>query len=251
VRLDTTRHAVYDSMGYQLGEPPGALSSIHEFAFWRTQASGDTLLLSWSTGTAGLSARLGIAQGRWNDTLRGYAKTFTDVDAAPRYTADITAAPVSCDRSLPPGHHTRQPVPDGVALANGDSLRLGAPLSDVSGIEPVENRRMKHLRRPLGAPFTGVSDIELLPDRNGDMVIIRFQLPASADFAALVDTLTAMHGPPTHRSTHELSGLRTTLVSWADRTAKLSVHRACPPGEACDASALLACQRVRIPNTPP
>lgn len=251
IRLDTTLRAEYDSLVYRLGEPPGALPSIHEIAFWRTWASGDSLLLSWSTGTAGLSARLGIARGGWNDTLRGQAKTFIDVGGAPRYTADLTAAPVPCDSPWPPEHHNQRPVPSGVALASGDSVRLGEPLDAVSGTEPVENRTKKYLRRPLATPFSGASDVELLPDRNGDVALIRFQLSGLADFEALVDTLAAMHGAPTHRSTHSLSGLRTTLVSWANRTVKLSVHRACPPDRACDVSALLARQRYRIPDTPP
>ena len=247
IRLDTTR-ADDNSSGYRLSEPPGALPSVHEFRSWRRAASGDALMLGWSTGTAGLSARLDMTERGWNDTLRGRAKTFVDVGGAPRYTADITAVPVDCDSPLPPVHRSQRSIPIGVALVGGDSVTLGAPLADVPGTEPVANRYMKRLRRALDAPFRGASDIELLPDRDGDIAIIRFQLPEETDFEALVDTLTALHGPPTDRTINQHGGLRTHDVLWQNRTVKLGIHRACSLDGPCDISVVLARQRYRTPH---
>ena len=249
VQLDTTRRAEFDLPVYQLNEPSGALPSVHKFASWQRVASGDTLVLRWSTGTAGLSAHLRVPKPGSGDTLRGRARTFIDIGGAPRYTADVTAVPVVCDSPLPLGHHAQRSLPSGVALARGDSVQLGAPLADVPGTESVAGRFKRYLRRPLAAPLDGARDVELLPDRDGRIAIIRFQWGEATDFEALVDTFTTLHGPPVHRSTHTLNDLRTTLVLWQNRSVKLSVHRSCSSDGACDISGLLARQRYRIPRT--
>ena len=246
VQLDTTQ-ADLDARWQKLRVPPRALPSVHEFATWRRSPTGDTLRLTWSTGTAGLSAQLYATDRGLDDTLQGRAKTFVDIDSAPRYTADLTAIPVDCDSPPPRTRADQRSLPTGVALADGDSVRLWTPLADVPDTDSITGKRMQHLRRQLAPPFTTAHDIDLLPDAEGRIAIIRFQLADTTDFEALISALTRAHGAPTHPSSTQHHGdLRTNLVTWANRTVRWGVHRTCRPQGTCSVGVLLVRQQYLI-----
>lgn len=240
VYLDTSmagRGAI--AAGMRLREAPGSIPSVHPFSYW--QSNRDSIELVWSTGFAGLTARLPLG----SDSLHGLVKTFSDGVHAPQLEAPISAIHVACDEEPPIPVDAQRPVPTGVTLRSGGRVNLGQDLDSIGGIEIEPDGRTATLSEPLGRPFFGVRGVQLIADAEGRVGILRFRLPDPDAWSGLVRAITTEYGPPTSRSSQERDDIESETLDWANRSTSFSIHRSRGVGEAWHASIVIVNQRFR------
>lgn len=235
--LSTYRGPV--SAGMVLREAPGTIPSVHPFSYW--QLNRDSVDLVWSTGFAGLSARLAISA----DSLHGIVRTFSDALHLPPLEARITALPVRCDEEPPVSLESQRRVPTGLTLRDGGSVRLGQYLGEVEQARVGEDRRTARLTEPLARPFTSVPDVQLMADTEGRIGILRFPLPTASDWDAVVRSITAEFGRPNSRASHRAEDIESETLEWSNRMASFSMHRSRGVGESWHASVVIANPRFR------
>ncbi len=239
VRLLPRPDAV-DGPALLVREVEGSVPSVHEYSGWRLSPARDTLHLGWSTGFSGFDGAL-LREG---EGYRGRVETFTDFVGQPSESAELAAVPVDCAAPLPPGAAALRPIPRGIRLQSGDSVRLGMPLAAVEEVAPRPGYRMVYLLAPLAALFAGAADVELLPDRPGAVAIIRFALPPGADFDALVRTLAEEYGPPVSRAPHPSTAAPGETAAWSNRESNFVLSRYRQPDGTDVVRALLSLHRI-------
>lgn len=84
----------WEEGGYVMCPASGTKASVHKMAYWRVTPSR-TILLSWTTGAAGIEADLGPLK---SGDRRGYATTFWDFPRQ-KQVAGITAKRINCGGS--------------------------------------------------------------------------------------------------------------------------------------------------------
>ena len=125
--------------------PEGALPSVHAYMYG--EITGDSLDLSFSTGYAGVTARL----ARSGDGWAGAARTFIDVSSYPVHARPITLAPAACDSPPPASIDEMRPaLARSVELEDGLVIKLGEPLPELLAAEAVSSR-------PVSADSTGMT----------------------------------------------------------------------------------------------
>jgi hypothetical protein len=226
--------------GYLLREAPGSLPSVHRLSYWQT--SRDSVELVWSTGFAGLSARLHAGR----DTLRGVARTFAEPGGSPQTETVVLATRVDCDDPPVFDLRAQRRIPLGVRLASGDSVKLGQHVQELESLELESSRGAARLEAPLARPFTAARDVQLLPDEHGRIEFLRFVLPPGSEWERVLRAVAAQYGPPTSRSSARMEDLETETVDWFNRTAVFSMHRSRSPGEPWHTSVVISTHRFRL-----
>ena len=143
------------SSGTAIVVPEGALPSVH--GYMSGEIIGDSLDLGFSTGYAGVSARL----VRSGDAWVGTARTFIDIGGYPVHARPITLTPVACDTPPPVSiDELRPPLARSVELEDGLVITLGEPLPEPLEAEPESTR-------PAGTDsiVTPPRDWQLVPGR--------------------------------------------------------------------------------------
>jgi hypothetical protein len=241
ILLDTVlvRRGVH-SAAFLLREAPGSLPSVHRFSYW--QLARDSVDLVWSTGFAGLSARLHLG----GDTLLGVARTFSDLSAAGQTDAPIVAAPIDCSEAPRFDVREQRQVPSGVRLLSGDSVLLGQRVQDLAAVEYQLDRGAARLGAPLARPFSAAREVQLLQDEDGRIEIIRFQLPAGNEWERVLRAVTGEYGSPTRQSSQRVGDLDFETIDWSNRSTIFSMHRSRTPGESWHTSVVLSSHRFRL-----
>lgn len=213
IRLDTlsAEHVPAQELWYRVVPAPRSPPSIHRFAAWRP-VGVDTVVIGWSTGFGGLSARL----VRRDDVLRGLARTYTDVVPHEPHTAEMVARPVDCGAPIPPEHASWRRFPQRVALETGDTLALGERLPrDDLALEHYRSNTYWVRHRPVGI-FSGATHARLGMDREGIVRKIEVFFDPEADFHALERRLADALGPPVSRQASD----ERVSVYWSGREEK-------------------------------
>lgn len=168
--------------------PEGAVPSPHRVATWGLVR--DTLRVTWSTGSVGLSAWL-VPSGRG---LAGVATPFANFgDAPPASHAELLAMHVECESYNPfPLSEMRRFLQD-IRLETGVSLRLRTVLPTGLETQTTPTATMI-LDRGLGIASDATS-IEVGPPGTDAIQSIVLRYPGETDVEALRDLLAAAHGP--------------------------------------------------------
>lgn len=212
------------SGSYIIRVPSGAVPSVHRYAVWGMESSGDSLKLIWSTGHAGLTAMLAAG----TRAMTGRAETHIDVIPSPKATAAITLSPVDCDSSPPFPIESEPPVLYGVQLVSGDSIQLGQRVATLPALSSVRGHRYVATEE-IAAPFSAASEVHVYAS---DEVITRIGLefPPDWDYDDTVKQLTESFGPPRrHTMTREYIG--SEFTSWTNRLATVLLVRTRRVGE--------------------
>jgi hypothetical protein len=230
VQLDTApaegsrRH-----LGYLVLRPaPGSLPSIHRMVGWKP--TGDSLVLRWSTGFAGVWMSVTVS----DSTLRGTARTFTDNMGTQTYTTAVTANRVSCSSPAPEPEGSQRPVLREVSLERGASVVLGMALDTSLVAGPGRLPSAYVLNRAPAGLLAGANDVRVRVDEiDGVVAGIRLSYPPHADYQALAVGLTELLGPPTmNDSLMEQDAASYVMVGWNNRTTNLYVSNSrSPSGE--------------------
>jgi hypothetical protein len=195
--------------GYMLDPAPGAMPSIHTYSWWNT--AGDSIILVWSTGFAGMVARVA-----GEDTLQGEARRFVDVVPATEYTVEIRLTPVDCGAPVPEERRKSHRFSPAVGLAGGLSLVLDSV--PVSGLETKRLTEKSLLvdAAPM-APYDGADRVEVWLRADGTIRAIRLRYPSDLTSAVAVLTLRNRFGAPTSEPA------RPALTMWSSRLMYITV----------------------------
>jgi hypothetical protein len=193
---------------------PGAMTSLHRYAWWRPLDSGGIEIV-WSTGFSGLTATVSRASG---DTLRGTAQTFTDVARSTAHIAELTAAPVNCDAPIAPARRLRHRYPRHVRLASGDSIALGDTLPRGLDRDSGASRRFRINVDPA-APYRGAEQVEVNLGADRRIESLRLTYPAEISFETLLNRLEQELGPAEVQSAR-----RARMAAWSARTVLILLH---------------------------
>jgi hypothetical protein len=220
VRFDTVRSERSPDR-FALATPPGALPSVHRYAWWRP-VDGDRVELLWSTGYSGLRMTLGGAQGE----LRGEARAFWDFPSDP-LTADAVARRVACDGPAHPSATDQRFVFRAVPVAGGDSVAPGMPIGAVRSRADSLRGRTFRMRGAPGGPFARAASVEFSVNRRDTVWRVEVLYPEDADFESIATSFTRMLGAPLWRDTTRLGSgeVGSVHVSWGNRTTQLTLRR--------------------------
>jgi hypothetical protein len=200
---------------------PGAMPSMHRITAWTTTGP-DSVRVVWTTGFAGVTAELALV----GDGLHGRARYTTDVLGPTRPETQLRAVPVACDAPLPPEHRMAWERVRGVALAEGDSVRIGETLpADLPRQLAPGAQRSYVVDAATAGDLEGAAEVVVTLDGDGVVRRIRVHLP-HADMDETAVRLSARHGAPT--------GIRTIggrWRHWGGRMIDVSIMDAYPgPG---------------------
>ena len=176
--------------GYALLAAPSAMPSLHQYSWWTF--SGDSILMHWSSGFSGVNLRL--AGG---DTLRGVARTFSDVVPGPRFTAEVVAPRVECTAPITEiGRRLAYRLSPVVRLESGDSLVLDGTVDSTLVASRLAPGSLVVRGRAL-APYDGAARLEVVTRQDGTVWSIRMRYPSGVGFDRLLSQLTQSLGSPT------------------------------------------------------
>lgn len=209
VLVDTARGRFVPPGARSVRPAPGVTPSVHRFAF--LAPAGQDLRLTFSTGFVGVTGTVRGSGGTLRGTLTHFDDTPQEGEVHPE--ALVTLTPVACDAPFPDAWRPMAHYPTGIALAGGDSIRLGAPLPE--GLPILEERGNAVVLdvRPAGL-FAASNRVAVRRDEEGRVGYIQLGLPAAADPAGLEAVFTEAYGPPTGRG---------DFVAWADRMSNFSL----------------------------
>ncbi len=218
---------------------PNALPSVHGLTGWRLE--GNTVVVSWSTGYAGLRARLLPADGLWI----GEAESFWDFPRE-RQRRRLTLSPVACDAPLTITESDQKFVPRSLRLSNGTELTLLDPYNPNERWERRPGKRSRWIYRESIDRVGPTEEIRISPDRQDRLQVIVARLHSDTDFVALVERLAAWLGPPSGTATHSWAEVESESVGWRNRTTSLSLMRSRRIGEEWHVTVLLSERRRRF-----
>lgn len=193
---------------HRLVDVSGSLPSVHRRAFWRPR--GDSLTLTWTTGTAALTLHVPLE----GDTLRGRMALFYDDGKGS--TAPGTAIRVPCDAPLPSSERRRRSTPLSVPLTGGGALGIGAK-ADASWPAASERLRVDVPARAAG-PYAGAERVQVEVDGERRIREIRLTYPDSVRASELVTMLTRLYGVP-----HGDPRPGRHVAAWVDRETWITV----------------------------
>lgn len=134
-RIEFAGPRVPPSSGTAVVVPEGALPSVHRYT--GGEITGDSLDLWFSTGYAGVTARL----VRSGDDWVGTARTFIDISPYTVHARPITLTPTACDSSAPVSIDEMRPaLARSVELEDGSVITLGEALPEPLETEPESTR---------------------------------------------------------------------------------------------------------------
>ncbi len=221
VRFDTVR-AERRRGDFMLSTAPGALPSVHRYAYWLPAATEDSVELVWSTGFSGLRMTIGGTR----EELRGQASAFWDFPRQP-LIADAVARRVSCDAPAHPSAAEQRLVLRAVPLEGGDSVAVGMPLAAIRPLADSLRGHTFRMRRAAAGAFAGATTVDVSVNRRDTVWRVMVDYPADTAFESLVARLSGPLGPPVSSDTLRLpaSGEAVRLwAMWSNRTTQLAVH---------------------------
>lgn len=195
--------------GYMLDTAPDAMPSIHKYSWW--QSTGDSIVLTWSTGFAGISIRVA-----GEDTLQGTGQRFVDVVPATQFSVTVRLTPINCEAPVPEERRKSHRFSPVVSFAGGLSLVLDSVPAPGLETERVSDNSLLVHADPL-APYDKADRVEMWLRPDGTVRVIRLQYPADVPWTAVVSALRDQFGAPT--SEHP----RPRLTMWASRLMVISV----------------------------
>lgn len=175
--------------GSAVDPAPGAMPSIHSYGWW--EIVGDSIQLVWTTGFAGITARVA---GR--DNLSGEARRFVDVVPSTQFTVSIEFAPIDCGAPVPDERRKFYRFSPVVGLTSGEAIVLDSLPNQGLNIERLTERSFLVHSEPL-APYDGADRVEVWLHADGTVRAILLRYPKEVQFGAAVTTLTDRFGEPT------------------------------------------------------
>jgi hypothetical protein len=217
VLVDTVDPGYMEPPARALRPAPGLPPSGFPIAHALPQADGVRFV--WSTGFSGAHGIL-LNNGR---VLHGTLTAFDDevIEGEVEPTAPLRLTPVACDARVPVAWRPVWRDPRGVALAEGDSLRLGEP-PPARFTSVVARGGLRSLEaQPVGL-FAHATSVAARADSiTGRLVEIRLRLPATADVDSLVAGIARVAGEPDADDADP--GLFQRHVSWRDRMRSVTL----------------------------
>ena len=174
--------------GFVIEIPADALPTPHPYRTWRRE--GDALLVSFSTGFAGVHGRLLPADGGWAGTV----SNSSDVAGRLRYRRDVRFRVVECASPPPVPASADRPLLRRVELAGGASLALGEPIPSGLRSRP-QGASGLHVDEPVAGTLAGAEAVTVRLARGGVVAEIRLRYPEPFDVEALWSRLEAEYGP--------------------------------------------------------
>jgi hypothetical protein len=205
--------------GYAVTPTPGAMPSLHEYSWW--VLNGDSVAIHWTTGFSGVSVRLA-----GQDTLRGAARTLTDVVSGPIYATDVSAPRVDCSGPLDETRQLRHRFPPIVHLTDGDSLVLDGSVNSALVLSRPSARSL-FVRGTPHPPYDGANQVEVWLREDDSIRAIRLHYAPGIGFDELLARLTGHLGAPT-------SSPRTPprrVAIWSSRLLYISVSENLPSND--------------------
>lgn len=212
------------SDAFSLEVAPGALPSVHEIRQWST--SGDSIDVVWSNGFSGVRGSFRRAEG----TLHGMVRSFWDFGRTSQ-SAPARLIPVACDTPHDPERGTQRFVPRVVDLSDGRRLQLGAPISEISGLESGRGRLSRYIRGAEVFGVPNVPEIRLTPTENGLVRLLVIRFPVELDFDGLVTSLVEALGPGAGGELSATETLEYWSLGWQNRTTRLVLSKSRRPGD--------------------
>ncbi len=149
-RIEFAGPVAWDSSYTEIVVPKGALPSVHNDM--RGLVVDDSLYLTFSTGFAGVQARL----GRLGEAWTGTARWFVDVVPHQINVRAMNLTPVPCDSPPPVSIDAlRPPIPRSVELEGGNAITLWEPLPE--SVDTIRAGRLYVVGRTTGL-FRGATD---------------------------------------------------------------------------------------------
>ena len=199
-RIEFGRPVAWDSSYTEIVVPRGALPSVHNDM--RGRIVDDSLYLIFSTGFAGVQARLGASGEGWSGTARGF------VDVVP-HQVDVRAmnlTPVPCDSPPPVSIDAlRPPIPRSVELEGGDAITLWEPLPE--SVDTIRAGRLYVVGRTTGL-FGATDSISVRLDLlRGLVESITLRYPDADAHAAVLARLQDRYGLTASSARNPITGL--------------------------------------------
>lgn len=195
--------------GNAVDPAPSAMPSIHSYSWW--DIVGDSIHLVWTTGFAGISAR--VAAG---DNLSGEARRFVDVVPSTQFTVPINLAPIDCEAPVPVERRRSYRFSPVVRLTSGEAIVLDSLPDQGLNVERLTERSFLVHSEPL-APYDAADRVEVWLHADGTVRAVRLRFPNEVQFEAAVSTLRDRFGEPT--------GARDSprWTTWSSRLMYISV----------------------------
>ena len=207
----SVRYGKTDSTRFVILPAPGALPSIHEFAYWSPNLP-DSIRMVWTNGFSGVGLQLlATATG-----LEGTASSSWDFPREAQ-TARVTARRVSCGAPVAVDPNDRSRTLRGFVLGSGDSLLLDRPLPPNIAGDRLSDRTIRLSVEP-GETLASPSSIDVALDSAGIVRGVFVSYPSADDYASVVQRLTALWGAPLGVQTRtNRAGAVTNVASWHDQ----------------------------------
>lgn len=201
-----------------LAVSPGGLPTPHVWSTWRSHTP-DSATLTWSTGYAGVAARVAWTQAGFT----GVARATTHVVGPPVYTAPIRGGGVPCDAPLRWRESDQRPLLRGLPLVGGGRVELWAR-PDTAAWSRTD-RGSFVIPHSLAGAFAGAESVTVVPG-GPDRVVARIQVRYAGrdDYGRLLEHLIPVLGPPGYTRTME--GGRVEHAVWENRTETVRLGRA-------------------------
>lgn len=170
--------------------PEGALPSVHHLM--SGEIIGDSLVVGFSTGYGGVTAKLGWTGGRWV----GAARHFYDV--GPPFDGDagpIEITPASCDSPPPIPVDAMLPITRSVELEGGLVITLGEPLPPALGTTTERFANMNVTGRTSGM-FAGADSISVTLVERWGVTQVRLDYADPGAYSNLETRLRRAYGDP-------------------------------------------------------
>ena len=194
--------------------PEEALPTRHRFMVYGVQ--NDSLRLSFSTGYAGVVARLrATSEAGWTGLVRTF-DDYTDL----RWSRRVRLTPVACDSPPPAPSSLMRSVPRAVQLVGGATIALGEPLPESLETSPRRSGALTVIGRTEGLFATTDSiavAVREAPGRIGRIQLIYLD----PDMSAVIEArLTEAFGPPTRGGGMDPAG-----IEWRNRVSRVWLSR--------------------------
>lgn len=216
-RMRLTGHqASRPRSAYVVEIPDNSLQTPHSHRTWRV--NGDSLVLSFSTGMAGVTVRSVRVDQGWTGTLR----TGSDVSGMLRYAREIQLIPTDCE-SPPPTHASEDSrLPRGVELETGERLQLAILLPSTVRTQERRSGALTVLAQPIGR-FVAADSLIVRVNSAGVVTQIELRYPYTFGVDDLIRSFeTEFGGGERHP--------RLTGVSWYNRSTTVHVYPASVEG---------------------
>jgi hypothetical protein len=222
ILLDSTTISTYRD-GFQevhirrLAVPVGGLPTPHRIAGW-SRIAPDSLHLYWTTGMVGVAADVAVTR----KGFEGVARQLDEGGDDHLLRTPIHGAHVSCTAPLKYRLEDQHQLSDAMPLSRGDSLSLGAYVTEGDGWDRAESPSMYAGHPQLRAPYEDPLVVELeTAGLNGPIRRIEARYDAPRRYEQIRDDLVRRNGEATYKwSQRQIEGFR-----WANRTTGISLSR--------------------------